>query len=267
MEDPLNLMRLIPPKEVSNDRQRNGVPHTTGTLFLPANADDLGNWEKISMVSQPAVLAAIEWQHVLGSTPLEVIATLSAVAGVFLIARQNILGWPLGIVWAAISAYLALTQWQLLSDGILYVCYVPIQMYCWFVWARHGGQKDSGPFLATWLPPRRQFLLGVAAIVCILLWGLGVSTLATRVSWIPEPALLWRDSTSTVLNFFAQFLQARKRMENWVLWLVINVLGIHIYWVKESPIYSIQYAFFLGLGIYGWVQWQRSRTAAQTQSA
>ena len=81
------------------------------------------------------------------------------------------------------------------------------------------------------------------------------------MAWIPEPALLWRDSTTTVLNYFAQLLQARKRMENWVGWLIVNVLGIHIYWVKDSPIYSIQYAFFLGLGLYGWVQWNRSLRA------
>jgi hypothetical protein len=50
---------------------------------------------------------ANEWHHILGYSSLEIIGTVSAVAGVFLIARQNILGWPLGIFWAAISTYLA----------------------------------------------------------------------------------------------------------------------------------------------------------------
>lgn len=209
-------------------------------------------------------MITIRWVELLGSTPVEGLATVSAVAGVLLIARQNILGWPLGILWAALSAWLALTQWQLVSDGILYLAYIPIQIYCWRLWARHG-TKSEAPFAPAWLPRRTQILLGAAAVAGIAFWAFGISALATQVSWVPAPALLWRDSTTTVLNFFAQFLQARKRMENWVGWLIINLLGIHIYWVKESPIYSIQYAFFLGFGIYGWVQWNKSIRATKQE--
>ena len=63
------------------------------------------------------LFAAIEWLQLFGSTPLEIIATVSAILGVILIARQNILGWPLGILWATVSAWLAITEWQLVSDG------------------------------------------------------------------------------------------------------------------------------------------------------
>ncbi len=200
----------------------------------------------------------MQWSALLGTTPLEITATLTAIIGVILIARQNILGWPLGLVWAGISAYLAFFEWQLVSDGILYLAYIPIQVYCWIVWARRGGPGAARPFVPTWLPREKQVLLAVAAAASVLIWGFGISALAGAVSWIPEPSLLWRDSTTTVLNFFAQFLQAKKRMENWVGWLIVNVLGIHIYWIKDSPIYAIQYAFFLFLGLYGWQQWQRS---------
>ena len=212
------------------------------------------------------LLANIQWQYFFGSTPLEVVATLCAVAGVLLIARQKILGWPLGICWAAISAYLAFTSWSLISDGILYLAYIPIQGYCWSVWIRRGnGCDDDDPsFLPTWLSTRTQLVLFVAAGLSILAWAVCISTLAQNISWIPQPALLWRDSTTTVLNFYAQFLQARKRMENWVVWLVVNVLGIHIYWVKGAPIYAAQYGFFLLLGLYGWWQWRRDMQRQQS---
>ncbi|NLG36137.1 MAG: nicotinamide mononucleotide transporter [Lentisphaerae bacterium] len=211
-------------------------------------------------------LAAIEWSYVLGSTPLEVTATVCSVLGVFLIARQNVWGWPLGIAWAGISAYLAFVQWQLVSDGILYATYIPIQMYCWAVWVRRGGAGVETPFVPTWLPRGTQAVLAAAAVAGVSVWAFGVSSLAERVAWIPAPALLVRDSATTVLNYFAQFLQARKRMENWVGWLIVNLLGIHIYWVKESPIYSVQYAFFLVLGLYGWWKWNQSIRAAREAS-
>lgn len=227
--------------------------------FSGRNVDVPGQKEK-KMTNETILAAAIEWKHLLGSTPLEIIATVSAILGVFLIARQNILGWPLGLVWAAISFYLAYFQWQLVSDAFLYLSYIPIQLYCWYVWASRGAQPET-PFTPQWLPARTQLLLVAGAVVAIAAWAAGVTWLASR-QWIPEPSLLVRDSTTTVLNYFAQFLQARKKMENWVGWLVVNVLGIHIYWVKDSPIYSIQYAFFLGLGIYGWIQWRKSMQPA-----
>ncbi len=203
-------------------------------------------------------VATIPWQFVLGSTPLEIVATVCSVLGVFLIARQSVWGWPLGMVWAAISTYLAFVEWQLVSDGILYASYIPLQAYCWVVWVRRGAHPEEKPFVPSWLPRRTQIGLVVAAVAGIALWAASISVLAAHVAWIPAPALLIRDSTTTVLNYFSQFLQARKRMENWVGWLVVNGLGIHIYWVKESPIYSIQYGFFLVLGLYGWYRWSKS---------
>lgn len=225
-------MRFVPPKEVEMDIQ--------------------------------SILDQIEWQYLIGNTPLSIIATLCAVAGVICIARQNILGWPLGLIWAGISAYLAIFEWQLLSDGIMYLSGIPIQIYCWIVWHRHGGKVDDKPFLPTWLPRSRQTWLIMAVIFSILLWGVGISRLAASVSWIPAPALLWRDSTTTVLNYYAQFLQARKRMENWIGWCIVNVLGIHIYWVRGAPVYAIQYGFFLVLGVYGWYQWHHHRNRVAT---
>lgn len=204
-------------------------------------------------------VAAIEWNHLLGTTPLEIIATVCAVLGVFCIARQNLLGWPLGLIWAGISTYLAFTHWNLVSDGILYATYIPIQIYCWIVWHRRRAAPDVAPFVPTWLSRKTQIVLVVAAAVSIALWAFGISALAARFPWIPEPALLWRDSTTTVLNYYAQFLQARKHMENWVGWAIVNLLSIHIYWVKDSPIYSVQYGFFLVLGLYGWFQWRKSQ--------
>ena len=209
-------------------------------------------------MSSGIMLAAIQWQFVLGTTPLEIVATVCSVLGVFLIARQSVWGWPLGMVWAAISTYLAFVEWQLVSDGILYASYIPLQAYCWVVWVRRGAHSAEQPFVPSWLPRRTQLGLVVAAGVCIALWAASISWLAAHVAWIPAPALLLRDSTTTVLNYFSQYLQARKRMENWMGWLVVNGLGIHIYWVKESPIYSIQYGFFLVLGLYGWYRWAKS---------
>lgn len=210
-------------------------------------------------------MTAIPWPELLGSTPIEIIATLSAILGVAFIARQNILGWPLGMVWAVLSAWLAFTQWQLVSDGILYLAYIPIQLYCWIVWHRRQQTDTEHPFIPSWMPHRKQLGIALVAVLCIVLWARSLTSLAAAIRWVPQPALLWRDSATTVLNFFAQFLQARKRMENWVVWLVVNLLGMHIYWIKGAPIYSIQYGFFLVLGIYGWMQWHRSSKQASAQ--
>jgi nicotinamide mononucleotide transporter len=207
--------------------------------------------------------AAIDWWTVLGTTPLEITATLCSVAGVILIARQRQLGWMLGIVWAVISAWLAWTKWQLVSDAILYASYVPIQFYCWMTWHRAMGQAAQRP---SYLTPKIRLILCMGILLAVGAWGLGITKLAATYAWIPAPSLLWRDSASTVLNYFAQFLQAKKRMENWWLWILVNLLGIHIYWVKGVPIYSLQYGIFLILGIYGLFAWQRAVNTEETST-
>lgn len=202
----------------------------------------------------------MEWKILLGSTPWEIVATISSLVGVFLLARQSSWGWPLGMLWATISAWLAYFEWSLLSDAILYASYIPIQAYCWWNWTRrrHSKVEAKAHLRPHWLSLRRRILLAVLLVLVILCWGSGMKWLCAHIAWIPSPALLWRDASSTVLNYFAQFLQAQKWMENWVLWVLTNCLGIHIYWIKGVPIYSVQYAIFLILGIYGWVEWQRS---------
>jgi len=212
-------------------------------------------------------LQDLNWQLLIGDTWLASIATICAVAGVICIARQNILGWPLGLIWAGISVYLAFFSWHLISEAIMYASGIPIQIYCWVVWHRRGAQVNAKPFAPTWMPRQKQALLALAAVLSILIWGIGISALAQHIAWIPTPALLWRDSTTTVLNYYAQFLQARKHMENWLGWLIVNVVSIHIYWVSHAPEYAIQYAFFLILGIYGWYEWQTHRSTPTKQQA
>ena len=206
-------------------------------------------------------LAAIEWWTILGTTPLEIIATLSSAIGLYLIARQKPLGWPLGLIWASISAYLAFTVWHLVSDGILYLIYIPILLYFWVVWVRRGKKAatTTEKFIPTWLPWKLQLALVVAAVLSVIAWAHGIKWLDARFTWFPTPALLWRDSITTVFNFYGQYLQGRKRMENWIIWVIVNTLGAHIYWVKGSPIYATQYLMFLGLGLYGWWEWNRFR--------
>jgi nicotinamide mononucleotide transporter len=192
---------------------------------------------------------------IFGNSPLEIIATLCSLGGVILIARQKQLGWLLGMFWAAISAWLAWTQWHLVSDAILYASYLPIQIYCWLSWQKAAGVEELRP---SFLKNKTRWMLCAAILLTIVLWGFAISQLSASFAWIPAPALLWRDAASTVLNYFAQFLQAKKRMENWALWIVVNLLGIHIYWIKDVPIYALQYAIFLCLGVYGFLTWQRS---------
>ena len=196
------------------------------------------------------------WEQLQSLPTEEIIATIAAVLSVILIARQNALGWPLGILWAAISAWLAYFRWQLISDAILYISYIPIQLYCWRSWKT--SDQEKGKIQPSWLTQTQQFQLVVAALLATLVWGLGVQYLSQQVAWIPKPSLLWTDAASTVLNYFAQFLQVRKRMDNWLGWLIVNLLGMYNYWMKGSEIYTAQYGFFLLLGLYGWWSWHQT---------
>ena len=211
-------------------------------------------------------LTAIQWRHLLGQEPLEIIGTVAGVLGLVLLAQEKRAGWLVGMIWAITSAYLAFFSWNLVSDSIMYLVYLPIQLYCWQAWGSSNSTNDHTAIIPSWLPQKRQWLLLFSIALSITLWSMTITWLAVKVSWVPEPAMLWRDSTTTVLNFFAQFLMAKKRMENWLLWVVVNVLGINIYLLQGSTIYALQYGLFLLLGLYGWWQWQQHRKQAHSST-
>jgi nicotinamide mononucleotide transporter len=179
---------------------------------------------------------------------LEVVAATFGAIAVYLSARENIWSWPTAIVNVALYT-IVFYQSRLYADMGLQVVYLVLSIYGWYNWL-HGGA------LRTTLHVSRaslRTLALLAVIVAIGSFALG-NTLATRTNAV----FPYLDSTLTVTSLVAQWLMTRKVLENWILWIVVDVAYVPMFLSRGLPATAVLYTVFLVLAVLGYITWRRS---------
>ena len=184
---------------------------------------------------------------------LEIAGTILGLISVWLTVRQNIWCWPTGLVMVALYAVIFF-QVKLYADAGLQVVYFVLQIYGWYEWLRGG--KGHSKLNVAHVSARLAALLAAIAVVATALMGY---LLATRT----DAALPYWDSTATVLSLIAQWMLAKKYIENWLVWITVDVLSIGIYAAKALYPTMALYAAFLVLATLGWVEWRKSLRSLQ----
>jgi nicotinamide mononucleotide transporter len=183
-------------------------------------------------------------------TALELVAVVVTVAAVYLTARQVIWCWPLAMVSVTLYA-VVFHQAKLYADMGLQAIYFALAVYGWWAWL-HGGE-DRGELkvsLASWTTRISLVLLGA---VSGLLLGLTLHRFT-------DASLPFMDSTLTSFSIIAQWMQTRKRLEAWLLWLAVDVFYVGMFLYKGLILTAGLYTVFLYLAVLGLVAWRRSMT-------
>lgn len=189
---------------------------------------------------------------------IELVGTLLYLWSVWLMARKQMLTWPVGIL--SVLLYMSLFyQIRLYSDALEQVYYLLASVYGWWWWRRQGPVEESptGFFYS----PRRQSLLtlGITLGVGLALGGMMGEIHTWLPQWFPEAAAFpFLDAITTVMSFTAMALMARKRIESWVYWIVVDIIAIGLYYVKEVRFLSLLYVLLLGIAIHGLRTWHRA---------
>lgn len=182
---------------------------------------------------------------------LEIIAALTGIGCVYLQTREKILAWPLGIVSVSVSIYLFFHS-QLYSDVLLHVVYVILNVYGWWNWANRRVTPDQ---------PAPILQLGKSGwVVWPLVLAAGTYALGYVMGTYLGASLPFFDAFTTVGSFIAQFLLARKVLQNWLLWIVVDVVAVNVYIYKGLYVIALLFAVYLVLCIKGYIDWKRSAT-------
>ncbi len=179
---------------------------------------------------------------------IEWVATLCGVACVWLLTRQNIWSWPIGLVQACLFACIFFDA-RLYSDFLLHLIYVGLQLYGWWKWL-HGG--PAGDELCV------TRLGSAAARAYLLIAALGTACVGYLMHRLAGAALPYWDASILVLSLIAQFLLARKVLESWLFWITVDVVAIGVYLSKELYVTTGLYVLFLGLAVLGWWKWRQT---------
>ena len=185
-----------------------------------------------------------------GSSCLEAVAVLFGIVSVFLSVRENIWSWPTALVNAAL--YFALFfESGLYSDMGLQVVYFTLSLYGWYEWL-YGGKGRTALTVST--TPAR--LWGWLAAIALIVWA----ALGTITSRLPGASLPYLDAATTTTSLIAQWMMTRKLLENWTVWIIVDVVYVGMFIYKGLYLTAGNYAIYLLLAVFGHIAWKRSLT-------
>jgi nicotinamide mononucleotide transporter len=179
---------------------------------------------------------------------LEIVATVFGIVSVWLSTRENIWSWPTALVNVLLSVPVYYAA-KLYSDMGLQFVYAALSVYGWYEWLHGGENRTELPVSRT---PRRLVpaLVAVGVVAAAVL-----GTVAARYTDASWPYL---DASLTAASLVAQWMMTRKLLENWALWIAVDVIYVPLLAYKHLYEFAVLYFIFLGLAIAGHVEWRRS---------
>lgn len=186
---------------------------------------------------------------------IEFFGTIFNICSVWLVAKNKTLNWPVGILGTILFAVLFL-QINLYADFFEQIYFFITGFWGWWVWSsarkiqniEKPVVKLSGAMRIVWL-----------CLIALATLGLGYIT-AHLHQYLPKffteaASYPFLDAFTTVLSFAATIMLVRKELDAWVLWIIVDIIGIVLYWVKDVHLVSVLYIVFLVLAIKGLLSW------------
>jgi nicotinamide mononucleotide transporter len=188
---------------------------------------------------------------------VEILGFVSGALCVWLVARQNVWNWPIGI---ANNITFLILFWAagLYADSSLQVVYLGLAVYGWWAWLRGGSAHSS--LTVTRTTKGQWVVLGALGVLGTV--GLTVLLDTATDSTVPLP-----DAVTTILSLLATWGQARKKLESWWLWITADVIYVPLYAYKDLWLTAVLYVGFLALCVLGLRNWHASYTTTPRAAA
>lgn len=184
---------------------------------------------------------------------LEIAGVATGIVAIWLTTREKVWCWPIGIV--SVLLFVAVfSRARLYAAMGLQVVYVALALYGWYAWTK-GGERHAG--LRVSRCPTRVLALALAAGTAATL-GLGL-WLGRRT----DEALPFTDAATTSFSLVAQWMQTRKLIENWWIWVAVDVVYVGMYLSQRLSVTAGLYAVYTALAVIGLRQWRRSLAGVQ----
>lgn len=193
-------------------------------------------------------------ENLVNTSLWEFAAVVLGIASVWYARREHILVYPTGIVSVVIYVFICFSA-RLYADAGINFFYFVMSVYGWYNWTR---KDEKAQMLHISANTPRQQLAGIALTVASywlilgLIWAFNHDDVVYMQSWVP-----WVDSFTTAIFLTGMLLMARKKVENWVYWIIGDVVSIPMYFMKGLVFTSFQYVVFLLIAVMGYLEWRR----------
>ena len=182
-------------------------------------------------------------------SPLEAVAVFFSVLYLVLAIRESLWCWPAAFI-SSVLTVIVMAEKRLYSDAGLNVFYAAMAVYGWYQW-RYGSGRSGNRELPITVWPLEKHAVAIG----------GSLALSVAVGWImseqTDAAFPYLDAFVTVSSIVTTYMVARKILENWVYWLVVDSVSIYLYWRNDLNLFVWLFALYLVLVVIGLVRWHR----------
>lgn len=186
---------------------------------------------------------------------LETVAFVLGVVNVTLVVRRSVWNFPFGI--AMVSLY-AIVFWRerLYSDTLLQGFFLAVNVWGWRMWALN--RATAGEVIVETMPTRDRIAWVLGWLVISLAWGM------TMARWT-DASYPWWDAGIAAAGIAAQLMMARRLIENWAVWIVVDIASVGLYAAKGLWLTLVLYVILLGLSVWGWMDWRAARARGRAE--
>ena len=186
---------------------------------------------------------------------LEITAVIFGFLSVWFAKQNNIWVFPTGLISTAIFVYL-LYKWVLLGDMMINAYYFAMSIYGWFIWTRKTNDAYTPISRTTATEKKTSLIIFVATLLFVY------AIYESAGKWNIWSAYV--DTLTTAVFFVGMWLMARKKIENWIFWIVGDIISVPLYLYKGLAFTSVQYLIFTLIAIYGYLAWKKALNKTQT---
>jgi nicotinamide mononucleotide transporter len=201
------------------------------------------NWILLVLSIVVTVLAAVLWARGLASW-LEAVGCVTGAVCVWLTVKENVLNFPIGL--ANVTALVVVSfRAGLYANAGLQVVYFLLGVIGWYLWL-YGGERGTALKIVRASAVEKTGIMAAVVALTLVLWFV--------LNRVGGSATFW-DALTTAISLGAQWLLNRKRLESWILWIVVDIILVPVYLYQNLYLTAVLYAVFLVMAIMGLMQW------------
>lgn len=192
---------------------------------------------------------------------LEFFGTIFTIWSVWLTVKAKALSWPIGIIGIILYIFL-FYQIQLYSDLFEQGYFLITGFFGWWLWlhpkTKNAENKDRELKITSNNFQENLFWIGAVAMGTAILTYVTMNLSVWLPRFFPIPAsFVFLDALTTAMSFAAQWLLAKKKLESWVLWIIVDFIAVPLYYFKGIKFVALEYLLFLILATKGLIDWMK----------
>ena len=180
---------------------------------------------------------------------LELTAVVFGIISVLFARKNNILVYPTGLISTLIFVYILL-EWKLFGDFIINIYYSIMSVLGWYLWTRKKNGADEFPISI--MNGKDYLISSLIFTITLLFVALVYQFFDKFTDWTA-----YVDTLTTALFFVGMWLMAKRKIENWIIWIVADIISVPLYFYKGLTFSSMQFLLFTIIAILGYLEWKR----------